>query len=123
MPAGTVATLTVVNSLVSGHGVFAKEGTVYINGEERELVRGFVTEDESIGTVEAVPTSQNCVVKYRQLSSRENRVYFYADTGEIQTISIVHVPIHDHSTIFQGGPAYGTYFAEVQDEDDGGANT
>jgi hypothetical protein len=28
------------------------------------------------------------------------------------TIDIIAVPIHDHSSIVAGGPAYGTYFTD-----------
>jgi hypothetical protein len=41
-----------------------------------------------------------------------NKVYFLSRTGEKGVVDIISVPIHDHSSVVTGGPAYGTYFTD-----------
>ena len=92
-----------------GEGYFPKEGTVIIDGETRTLTRGFVVENEDVGTIVPSDAAEVAVV-YTHKKPEENTVWFFAATGEKGVCTIGHVPIHDHSSIVQGGPAYGTYF-------------
>jgi hypothetical protein len=79
--------------------------------QEFDLLRGFLVEDETVGTIEATD-SLEAGIWYTHNRPERNIIWFYAETGERGYIEIVAVPIHDHSTIVQGGPAYGTYFAD-----------
>lgn len=73
------------------------------------LERGFLVEDDTVGTV--TPTTENSLsVVYEHNRPYSNAIWFFAATGERALINVITVPIHDHSTIAQGGPAYGTYF-------------
>lgn len=74
-----------------------------------ELLNGFVVDDESVGTIEA--SDGPCVI-YTHHKFEFNTITFYALTGEKGRVNIMSVPIHDHSSIVAGGPAYGTYFTD-----------
>ena len=73
------------------------------------MKRGFVVEDERVGTIEITDTPEPAVL-YSHRQPYKNAIWFFAQTGEIGLMNIIAVPIHDHSTIVHGGPAYGTYF-------------
>ncbi len=90
--------------------------------EMKSLIHGFVVEDDSMGELESVANEP--AVIYTQKKFGPNKVYYYALTGERATADIVSVPIHDHSSIVTGGPAYGTYFTddETVDTSTGGNN-
>lgn len=98
-------------------GYRAKSGSVkhaFSNGETREvdLLRGFLVEDETVGEISATD-KQEVGIWYTHNRPERNLIWFYAETIEYRGyVDIIAVPIHDHSTIVQGGPAYGTYFAD-----------
>lgn len=74
------------------------------------LVQGFAVLHEDVGTIEAV--SNEPAVKYTHKKFSMNKIYFLSRTGEKGVVDVVSVPIHDHSSIVTGGPAYGTYFTD-----------
>lgn len=78
--------------------------------ELKSLLNGFVVTDEETGSIEAVAGEPAVVYTHKKYGL--NKVYFYARTGEISIVDIIAVPIHDHSSIVTGGPAYGTYFTD-----------
>jgi len=78
--------------------------------KEVDLVQGFAVKDEDTGVIE--PIEGEPAVKYTHKKFGMNKVYFFARTGEISIVDIIAVPIHDHSSIVAGGPAYGTYFTD-----------
>ena len=112
--AGMTGTFKVPINKVKGEGYFPKTGSVTINNEAKTLTRGFVAENSTVGTIEK---SDNTAVEiiYKHKKSLTNTIYFFAATGEITTIYIGSVPIHDHSSVVQGGPAYGTYFSDDEE--------
>lgn len=83
-----------------------REGTV----SSRTLEQGFVVDDETVGEIKAVPDEPAVIYKHKKFS--ENIITFYALTGEKGYVYVISVPIHDHSSIVAGGPAYGTYFSD-----------
>jgi len=95
-------------------GYFVALGTkkITVDGgiKELSLVNGFGVQYEDVGTIEAI--SNEPAVTYTHKKFGLNRVYFFARTGEISVVDIIAVPIHDHSSIVTGGPAYGTYFTD-----------
>lgn len=74
------------------------------------LVQGFAVLHGDVGTIEAVPGEP--AVKYTHKKFSMNKIYFLSRTGELGAVDIISVPIHDHSSIVTGGPAYGTYFTD-----------
>jgi hypothetical protein len=74
------------------------------------LVQGFAVLHADVGTIEEVPLEP--AVKYTHKKFSMNKIYFLARTGEMGIVDIISVPIHDHSSIVTGGPAYGTYFTD-----------
>jgi hypothetical protein len=80
-------------------------------GIELPTVRGFAVLYPDVGTIE-VTDDQEAAVKYTHKKFSLNKVYFLSRTGELGVIDIISVPIHDHSSIVTGGPAYGTYFTD-----------
>jgi hypothetical protein len=74
-----------------------------------ELKRGFVVENKDVGNIDETDEEEAAVI-YHHKQPYPNAIWFWARTGERGLVKVVSVPIHDHSTIVHGGPAYGTYF-------------
>lgn len=97
---------------VMSQGKFAMKGTHPLTGDVT-LINGFGTRYQDVGTVSEIDDEpKGTSVMYSHLKSERNTIWFFALTGEIGTVEIITVPIHDHSSIIQGGPAFGTYFSE-----------
>ncbi len=109
---GMQVTLNIVVDLKAGRGCFPRLGDVSLNNNIRTLKNGFVSEYEEVGII----IEDGVSAIYKHLENKENRIYFYADNGTIQVINITSMPIHDHSSILQGGPAFGTYASDYEDE-------
>jgi hypothetical protein len=77
----------------------------------RSLVRGFLVDNQEVGDVDPTNEEEPAVL-YRHKKFAENLITFYALTGERGQVFVISVPIHDHSSIITGGPAYGTYFTD-----------
>jgi hypothetical protein len=75
-----------------------------------EITRGFVVEDTRNGTLIPAPDETAAAVIYTHKRLSTNAIWFFALSGERGLVNVISVPIHDHSTIVHGGPAYGTYF-------------
>lgn len=90
--------------------------SVEFNGEVRDLTNGFLVLDQDVGEL-VVGTTPN-EVEYKHYKAAENEIWFFADTNEIGVVAIVPTPIHDHSAVVQGGPAYGTYFSDDEEFSD-----
>ena len=72
------------------------------------LINGFTVENPEVGTIEA--GGSGAAVIYTHKKAMTNVIWFFTRTGERSIVNIISVPIHDHSNIVQGGPAFGTYF-------------
>jgi len=79
--------------------------------QEFTLTEGFLVEDNTVGTIEETE-EDSASIYYTHNRPERNCIWFYASTGERGFVDIVTVPIHDHSSIVQGGPAYGTYYSD-----------
>lgn len=80
-----------------------------LSNTQGKFTRGFIVEDDNVGSI--LPTdSQEAAVIYTHKKPYENAIWFFAATRERGLVKVISVPIHDHSTIIHGGPAYGTYF-------------
>lgn len=93
-----------------GIGFFVNpEKTISYKGKVFDLINGFAVDNPQVGSLEASSAGDVAVV-YVHKRPEENFIYFFALTGEMAVVNVVAVPIHDHSSIIQGGPAYATYF-------------
>ena len=113
---GMTATISVVQDPEHGFGDFAKMDTFRVTSGrtvDLSLTNGFYVEDEDVGTIERVPNK--AAVVYTHKKPEPNTIWFIAASGAGSrrgAVNVVSVPIHDHSSIVQGGPAYGTYFSD-----------
>jgi hypothetical protein len=111
--------LEIPNDYKSGKGWFAKggaTGTIKWLGDDRDLLRGFMAENTNIGSLRINPNKSSASVLYLQKLSGENRIYFFAETGESAVCNVTQIPVHDHSSIMQGGPAYATYHTNPEEQ-------
>lgn len=93
-----------------GIGFFATfEGSVKYKGKTYDLTYGFGLEDLIVGNIKPLD-GYSLGVMYTHERPEKNHIYFFALTGQMGIVSVIAVPIHDHSSIVQGGPAYATYF-------------
>lgn len=102
-------------------GYFVKHGShkhEKTNGDydTYTLQNGFFVENEGVGELEIVEGEPAVIYHHKKYS--QNRIMFIARTGEQCMIDIISVPIHDHSSIVTGGPAFGTYFTDDATVDD-----
>jgi hypothetical protein len=115
IPAGHYIDISVPVFPKQAQGAFPKkaEEKISINGgEPKNHVYGFVSEDDLVGTITKLPDPV-LKVRYTHLQSKGNRIHFFTATNEHHIISIISIPIHTHGSIDQGGPAYGTYMADL----------
>jgi hypothetical protein len=101
-----------------GHG---ERKRLLVNGTYGtvSLINGFVVDNPDVGTIE--PVEGEPAVIYTHKKFAQNKIIFYALTGEQGEVDVIAVPIHDHSSIVTGGPAYGTYFTDDETVDGGSA--
>lgn len=113
MSAGMSIDIDVPIDMDVGQGEFQRsaDDPVKVGGVNTPHVLGFVSEFPEIGTITPVE-GDDLKVTYKHLQSKPNRVFFYTPDNEKHTISIVSMPVHDHSSIYQGGPAFGTYASD-----------
>lgn len=98
----------------TGAGSFASQRTsIDFAGGTLALTRGFAIDDDKVGTLE-VTTEDEPAVIYTHNKPQKNIIYYFDIEDNVTTLSIVGVPIHDHSSIIQGGPAFGSYFTDDQ---------
>ena len=114
IPAGHYVDISVPVFPKERQGTFPKKSAdmVKIHGEPRLHIYGFVSEDELVGSITKLDEPV-LKVRYTHLQSRENRIHFFTANNEEHIISIISIPIHTHGSIEQGGPAYGTYMADI----------
>ena len=75
-----------------------------------DITRGFVLEDTRNGELTLTNDDVGTSVTYTHKRPISNSIWFFAVTGERGLVNVISVPIHDHSSVVMGGPAYGTYF-------------
>jgi len=79
---------------------------------------GFVLLDKNLGDFEGKADGSNMCVKYKhKISGKQIIQYISAGLGEKSFYVILDgIQVHDHGSIFQGGPAFATYYAEAVPE-------
>jgi len=115
MAAGETLQVHVPVNPTAGEGWFPVKGNINfvgVPGDEnvRTLVNGWCMENEEAGTIVAL--ADKVGITYTHEYPMVQYLYFFAASGENGVVSIVPAPIHDHSSITQGGPAFGTYFRD-----------
>ena len=109
--AGMQIKLTVPDYPELGDSWFSRTASLKIDETtEQTFTNGFYVEDDNVGEITAVQSEAAVIYKHKR--AEKNRIWWYAATGEKCVIIVDSVPIHDHSSIVQGGPAYGTYFSD-----------
>jgi hypothetical protein len=112
--AGMSAKLSIVFDSENNKGARPLGGS---NGTYREkpLLNGFLVLDEEVGEIKSI--KDEVAVLYTHKKAEKNTIVFYgADRNIKVAFQVMQVPIHDHSTIAQGGPAYGTYFNDTEED-------
>jgi len=74
------------------------------------IERGFVVEDTRVGDIVPATDEEGTVVIYTHKRIESNAIWFFSISGERGLVNVISVPIHDHSSVVHGGPAYGTFF-------------
>jgi hypothetical protein len=119
IPAGVSLKVSVPIDLEIGYGFFpTTETSVEFFGKTIQLISGFGVLDEDVGDlIKSTNVDGNPEVIYRHNKQAKNKIYFVSDNNIYQTLSIVNIPLHDHSSVDQGGPAFGTYYVDYKEED------
>jgi hypothetical protein len=105
----------------SSVGEFAFMDELTVNDEKKDLAltNGFYLENEDVGTLTVVENEP--AVIYTHKKPEKNSIWFVARIGagtRRGVCNVMSVPIHDHSSIVQGGPAYGTYFSDDEADEE-----
>lgn len=112
---GMQAKITALDHFIAKGSQLVRVPTLEGGYETQELIQGFYVANSKVGSIEAVPEEPAVIYTHKRFDA--NKVFFKATTGEEAVVDIISVPIHDHSSIVTGGPAYGTYFADDDVED------
>lgn len=113
--AGETYTIYVPATAINDGGFAPRKGDITLaNGDLRTLKMGFCLQNEEVGTIPK-EYKDKVAIDYKHRYPLENVIWFYSAQGELVRILVANVPVHDHSSIPTGGPAYGTYFSDFQD--------
>lgn len=85
--------------------------------------KGFKLLNTEIGEFTSDPedSSSICVVYKHNRSGKQIVQYVSRGLGEKYFYAILEgITIHDHGSIYQGGPAFATYYAETERTEEGG---
>jgi len=110
--AGMKIKITIPVDAFEGEGFWAWPTNFEFQGRtiNPTTYNGFWLEDENVGELSVV--ANELAVVYHHKINTTNKVFFKAHTEDTLVISVVSIPIHDHSSIVQGGPAFGSYFSD-----------
>ena len=100
------------NANGSGSGNFPEQTSAIYRGKTYTLLQGFGLLETATGRLEATSNSDCLEVKYTHLQPSNQTICFFGIDGRVSRVNIIRVPIHDHTSIYQGGPAHGTYYSE-----------
>ena len=101
-----------------GKGAFpTTDATVTYEGEEHTLKLGFLITNTEVGKLVEESGAAKAGITYQQIKHGDNKIVFFANTGERAIVNVIGVPIHDHSSIVQGGPAFGSYYSYIKNNE------
>ena len=95
-----------------GLGAFVyNKASLSYKGQQHDVVNGWIVEDKNVGSIESA--GKKPAVYYTHKKPEKNTLCLFDYRGKlISAVHIIAIPIHDHSSIVQGGPAYATYFSD-----------
>ena len=100
-----------------GKGAFpTTDTTVTYEGATHTLILGFLVTNTDVGEL-VEGTGDKAGIIYKQLKHGDNKLVFFANTGERAIVNVIGVPIHDHSSIVQGGPGFGSYYSATKNNE------
>lgn len=106
---GVKVRLSVPCEPLKGWGEYPIKGDSYLSGWKMD--------NEDAGTITKDETTTGCSVIYTHTSSNQQNVLtFTASDGRAEFVFFIPTYVHDHSTLEEGGPAYGTY-SFIMDEE------
>jgi hypothetical protein len=114
LQAGNTYTLHIPTTLDNDGGYSPSREDITFNGETRTNHNGWWLENEDAGKI-VYEHPDKVAIDYKQILPASNIIWFYAYTGERIRMAATPMTVHDHASIAQGGPAYGTYFSYVDD--------
>lgn len=89
--------------------------------DPKYYLNGFRILDEAIGEFEEASGNMGVIYKHNQSGKQ---VIQYTSDG-LTTMSfyaiLQGITIHDHASVYQGGPAYGTYYANILAQEEEGS--
>lgn len=101
-----------VNENGSGSGNFPEKDSAIFKGKTYTLTQGFGISEPTVGKLEATDNKDCIEIKYTHLQPAGQTICFFGIDGRVSRVNIIRVLIHDHTSIYQGGPAHGTYYSE-----------
>ena len=92
------------------------------DAQDNHKQKGFRVLNTEIGEFTSDPEDSGiCVVYKHNRSGRQIVQYVSRGLGEKYFYAILEgITIHDHASIYQGGPAFATYYAETERIEEGG---
>ena len=83
--------------------------------EASQFLNGFILIYPDIGSFEG--SSGRCIYYKHNRSGQQILKYVSAGLGYTEFYAIIDgITVHDHASVYQGGPAYATYYAQVEEE-------
>jgi len=84
------------------------------NNSTSGSVRGFILSNTEIGELIEDPKSEICVIYKHKKSGKQLLIY---PTGGLSKrifyAVLTGIVPHDHASVYQGGPAFATYFSDI----------
>jgi hypothetical protein len=123
LPPGKQITIELDFNKGEGKGVFPTQDTeLTYDGqkygtEDRPIVLGFIVTNNDVGKLEPRSGTDKAAVIYKHEKPGDNKLVFFAVTGERAIVNVINIPIHDHSSIVQGGPAFGSYYSAIKNNE------
>lgn len=112
---GMKAMIRIPVNVDDNRAMYPTSRTTYrYNGAEYTLTNGFFVVNSTVGVIERILTEdEGFGVLYWHKKPESNIIMYITEDPRVQGMcNVISVPIHDHSSIVQGGPAYGTYFSD-----------
>jgi len=95
---------------------------VWVDKDSRYFLNGFRVMYQDIGEFVGSPNNSADAVYYKHKQSGKQIIQYISDSEEGLGLAVFYVvlqgiQVHDHASIYQGGPAYATYFSEIEEEE------
>jgi len=109
----------VVVECVVGDTVKVCHSINYKGADDSGLLKGFRVINLSLGSL-SKNKEWNCVNYLHENPGTQIIEFIENMSSRSSSLQINgNIPIHDHASIPQGGPAYATYYSEIEEDDTG----